>query len=211
MIALIGKAAWRQARKMAPAFAQRWRGPWDDIIPFCFGDFIPNLEPVVYFAVREDGRYRFHYYHVYHYMDWVRTPWGYNHRHDFEGVIIFQHKQGGEVFALASRCHYAVKIVRDPKQMRLRGSHYLLAPIHKNYWFEIEPRGHGIRPAKKAIRGDWKAYLPGEYGLVNMMNPRFLAHWEYIREVFGDRAQMPDVLDLGRWWNKPMKLLKKWR
>jgi hypothetical protein len=43
-----------------------------------------------------------------------------------------------------------------------------------------------------------------------MMNPAFQAKWEYIRELFGDRAQLPDVLDLGRWWNKPLELLKKW-
>ena len=198
MIALTGKAAWIQARKMAPAFAQRWRGSWDDIIPFCFGDYIPNLDPVIYFAVREDGKHRFHYYHVYHYMDWVRYPWGYNHRHDFEGVIIYQHKNDGEVFALASRCHFAVKIVRDPK------------PVHKYHWFEIEAKGHGIRPARGSIRGEWKACLPGHYGLVNMMSPRFQAKWEYIREIFGDRAQMPDMLDLGRWWENPLQLLKKW-
>ena len=183
---------------MAPAFAQRWRGKWDNIVPILFGDFIEDIEPVIYFAIREDGRYRFHYYHVYHYMDWARTPWGYNHRHDFEGVIIFQHKSDGEVFALASRCHYAVKIVRNPK------------PVHKYHWFEIEPRGHGIRPAPKSLAGDWKAYLPGHYGLVNMMNPAFQARWEYIRELFGDRAQLPDKLDLGRWWANPLQLLKKW-
>lgn len=198
MIDLIGKTAWLHARKMAPAFAQRWHGKWDAIIPFCFGDFIPNLEPVIYFAVKEDGRHRFFYYHVYHYMDWVRYPWGYNHRHDFEGVIIFQHKQGGEVFALASRCHHAVKIARDPK------------PVYRYHWFEIEAKGHGIRPAPRSLVGNWKAYLPGHYRLVNMMSPRFQAKWEYIREVFGDRAQMPDVLDFGRWWANPMQLLKKW-
>ena len=159
------------AEKHAPIIIQGYKSPYDAICPINMGEFIPTLEPVVYYSVKQDDDYFYCLYCVYHYKDWCDPDklGGYlrvmldSHRHDFEGVLIAVPKFGVLRRWMACVFHNELKF-------------YTLPYEAMGDTIAIEAEGHGIVNPK--IEG---CYVPRpflnygrEYRLFNMNTARRL-------------------------------------
>lgn len=114
------------AKKHMPFVYQLYKGPYDNIQPVYFGEYLPNQPVTVYYEVLEFDEIILIAYCLFHRYDWKTIG---PHQFDFEGFIKVVDRQTRLVRWGCTRFHYRLKFM---------GSDFNAVTI--------EAKGHGIKP-----------------------------------------------------------------
>ena len=157
------KRAHRLAKKWPPRIIQEVKHEYDLISPISLRPFfLPIGQEIVYFSAKEDAKYYYLLYCIYHWKDWsdskrfggvIRQKLD-THRHDFEGILRIVDKRTNYIVNVATIFHHEIK-------------------IHDRFFggFNIESEGHGIS-AKYASPLNVNFLEYTKYKLLNINTPR---------------------------------------
>ena len=165
------KLAKKLAKKYNPIFIQEYGSPLDLFSRINLGGWVVETKkPFVYFAVREDEKFYYVWYLIYHYKDW--SDWRFpfksldEHRHDFQGVMLAVNKFTQDIEWHVARKHYEL----NPKKA---------IPGKTKQSFAIEAGSHAIWDQGISFANKGNCIIYHDYILINMLEKKC---WRFIQK-----------------------------
>lgn len=166
---LAARVLGRICKMERPTFIQGYKRPYDRIVPIHVGEFLPELEPTVYYSAKQDDERFYLLYCVFHWKDWSDSP-GWigkldTHQFDFEGALRIIHKNNGPEWVITV-FHTQLRFYRTIQNV-----------------INIEPEGHGMSMKAEFPYPTCRVYK--DYKLEDIHEPkRFLWFKTDLREIF---------------------------
>ena len=160
--------------------------------------FVFPKQPVVYYWIRQDRKYIYAGYALYHRLDYTNCPFGKlvggQHKNDFEGFVV-----RAEKFLPHHSPPYWTDIVCVCHHTYPREFH---RSAYQNVW--VEEKGHGIKPT-----GPWYNIRP--YIAIAPTHWRYLSmdrwtkkYWQEVTKKFAKTGvKTPKSWADGKFWERP--------